>query len=72
MAKVKFYFHASNVDADADGDTRAMTLYLVQIHWKLSQASANVIFYVYGWFHLIFVEQLPLVEQYHAVSYSST
>ena len=33
---------------------------------------ANVIFCVYIWFHLNFLEQLPLVEQYHAVNISST
>ena len=43
----------------------------VRFLWKLSQAPANVIFCVYKWFHLNFLEQLPLVEQYH-VNISST
>ena len=47
-------------------------LYLVWIHWKLTQAPANIIFYVYRWFHLNFLEQLPLVEQYNVVNISST
>ena len=47
-------------------------IYLVRIPWKLSQAPANVIFCVYRWFHLNFFEQLPLVEQYHAINISST
>ena len=38
-------------------------MYLIWIHWKLSQAPANVIFCVYRWFHLNFLELLPLVEQ---------
>ena len=45
---------------------------LFLIHWKLFQAGANVIFCAYRWFYLNFLEQLPLVEQYHAVSISST
>ena len=49
-----------------------LTLFLVRIHWKLSKAHANVIFFDYRWFHLNFLEQLPLVEQYHSVNYSAT
>ena len=48
------------------------TVTSVRILWKLSQAPANVIFCVYRWFHLNFLEQLPLVEQYYAVNISST
>ena len=45
---------------------------LVWNHWKHSWAPANVNFCVYRCFHLNFLEQLPFVEQYHAVNISST
>ena len=47
-------------------------VYFVRILWQLAQAPVNAIFCVYRWFHLNFLEQLPSVEQYHAVNYSST
>ena len=50
----------------------SVRLRLVQIHWKLSQAPTKVIFCVYRLFHLNFLQQLPLVEQYHKVNISST
>ena len=53
-------------------ESSLIVLYLVLILWKLSQAPANTIFCVYRWYHLNFSEQLPLVEQYHAVNISSS